>query len=251
MTTGIVGSTRCAMFWRVLGRELELEPGRVGLAGADAERVEQRVLRRPRRAARLRDRADGIEIHRHACSCSSVQRHDNMVELGSALRDEVGNDLGELRRLPAHLVVARGRAAAPAFGHRDAVAVDEEHAAGHVGVVVRTEPHDERRDVGGVERVERPPRARRPHAHEVLGHARARDRRDRVRAHAVAAELEAADDRERGDAGLGRAVVGLARRCRTRPTATTCSRCGLAPACRPSPGRASTRPRDGSARTRP
>ena len=29
--------------------------------------------------------------------------------------------------------------------------------------------------------------------------------------HAVAAELEPADDRERGDAGLGRAVVGLAR----------------------------------------
>ena len=35
--------------------------------------------------------------------------------------------------------------------------------------------------------------------------------RDRVGAHAVAAELEPADDRERGDAGLGRAVVGLAR----------------------------------------
>ena len=44
-----------------------------------------------------------------------------------------------------------------------------------------------------------------------LGQARARDRADRVDAHADALELARHHDRHRRDAGLGRRVVGLAR----------------------------------------
>ena len=50
---------------RVLGGELQLEPGRIHLTRADSERVEQCVLRRPRVAAGLRDGTNGFQVHRH------------------------------------------------------------------------------------------------------------------------------------------------------------------------------------------
>ena len=72
-----------------------------------------------------------------------------------------------------------------------------------------------------------------------------------LHAHAVAVELHLGDDRQRGDAGLRGAVVGLAdvaeqprrRRRVDRPTPS--------PACPPWPARASTRPRSASARSGP
>ena len=92
-------------------------------------------------------------------------------------------------------------------------ALDEEDLPGDVAVLHR-ETRDERRDVGGVPRV-KDRRVRRGddvvgQSGRRLGHARARRGRDRVRAHAVATELFGDDHRERGDAGLGGAVVRLA-----------------------------------------
>ena len=82
------------------------------------------------------------------------------------------------------------------------------------------EPRDDRRDPARATSSPSPRRLALAHA-EVLGHAGERGRGDGVDRDAVAAPAPSrGDDRERGDAGLGRAVVRLARRCRRCPTAS-------------------------------
>ena len=87
---------------------------------------------------------------------------------------------------------------------------------------------------------------------DLLGEARARDRCDRVDAHADALELARHHDRHRRDAGLGRRVVGLARvavEARLRRGVHDLAR---SPARRsPSTSPASTRPRSATARSGP
>ena len=56
----------------VLGRELELESGGIGHAGADTQAVEQAVLRGPRALARLALGSDGIGVDRHGSSWSTA-----------------------------------------------------------------------------------------------------------------------------------------------------------------------------------
>jgi len=56
----------------------------------DAERVEQRVLGRPRGAARLRDRSDGVEVHGHDLVLSPCPTQDSIVELGCACATRSG-----------------------------------------------------------------------------------------------------------------------------------------------------------------
>ena len=75
-----------------------------------------------------------------------------------------------------------------------------------------TEPHDQRRHVLRRHRVERRGIVGRRHhvGEDRLGHAGAGRRGDGVGGDAVAPELGRLHERERGDAGLGRAVGGLA-----------------------------------------
>ena len=97
----------------------------------------------------------------------------------------------------------------PALGHGQALARDDDHAAGDVARQRRGEP-----DEGG----RHPARVERAGAGVVgvaeahrLGHGRQCGRAQGVDGGAVPAELHGGGDRERGDGGLGRAVVRLAR----------------------------------------
>ena len=90
---------------------------------------------------------------------------------------------------------------------------DREHLAGDRAVRVG-ETGDQRGDVGGANASNSPSGTslgeQRAHARGGQGEPGAGDRGDRVDAHAVALELVRGDQGQRGDAGLGGAVVGLA-----------------------------------------
>ena len=98
-------------------------------------------------------------------------------------------------------------------------------------------------------------RGRRAHAvgEDLFGHARARRGCDRVRGHAVAADLGRLDERERGDAGLRggvRALADAAQEARARRRVDDAAAMSTA-ARRPWRARASARTRGGSARSGP
>src|SRR6185295_10934475 len=82
-----------------------------------------------------------------------------------------------------------------------------EYAAGHVARARAGEPGDDRRDPARMK--SRLLFVRAASHPEVFGKPRERAGCDRVDGDAVAAELARGDDRERRDAGLGGAVVGL------------------------------------------
>ena len=97
----------------------------------------------------------------------------------------------------------------PALGHRQRHAGHVEHPAGDVA---RTRLEASQVTIGAIQRGDicsLISSSALAHA-EVLGHAGERGRGDGVDGDAVAGQLHGGDDREGGDAGLGRAVVGLA-----------------------------------------
>ena len=135
-----------------------------------------------------------------------------MLAFGAALATRSGTTLPSSAGSQRSPLSGAG-AGHPALGHADVAALHVEDAAGDVRRLGAAQPHHDGRDVGRVE-AGRTPRACcsadcRAHA-EVLGHAGQRGRRDGVHRDAVALELHGGDDGEGGDAGLGRAVVGLA-----------------------------------------
>ena len=120
-------------------------------------------------------------------------------------RDE---HLAEQRvRLPALRRVEQ-LTGAPARERVHGAAPDVEHLAGDRLRLVGAERDDDGGDVRRVERVEALLRC--AHLERLLGHARARVRREAVDGDAVALELLRDDDREAGDARLRGAVVRLA-----------------------------------------
>ena len=102
---------------------------------------------------------------------------------------------------------ARRRAAAPALGDRQHLAGRLEHPAGDAGGLLGCQPRDDRGDPARRPRLAgRVVGRRRP---EPLGHPGQGDGRHGVDGDAVAGDLQGGDVGERGDAGLGRAVVRL------------------------------------------
>jgi hypothetical protein len=96
----------------------------------------------------------------------------------------------------------------PALVQLDQAAGDPDDLAGDLGGGVRQQPHHHRGDIRRVERVEGALEVEL--AEGALGHGRPGPGGDGVHPHAVAGQLEGADDGEAGHPGLGRPVVGLA-----------------------------------------
>ena len=185
----------------------------------------QGVLAGPRTAGGLGPAAHGIGVDRHVCAApvvrSSVVSRDRWDGVDQTVRSGrsrtcwrwagLGDQGGRPRRRARRRRRSGPRAigpAVPALAHRDHAAGDVEHPPGDVGGLGAGQPADDRGDVGrrhlllgllvGL-----------THA-QALGHAGQGGGGDGVDGDAVAAELHGRDDREAGDAGLGRAVVGLA-----------------------------------------
>ena len=102
-TTGKVGRTRWVDVLAVLGGELELEPGRIGDAGADAEGVEQAVLGVPGRLVGFAGVPDGIRIDRHGWTVARVPARA-APPARRPPSEASGEDLGQL-----HLDAGSGR----------------------------------------------------------------------------------------------------------------------------------------------
>ncbi len=152
-----------------------------------------------------------LEREHQSAACSERPPADCMPAIipgGDAPFGKRDEHLAEQRvRLPA-LGRVEQLARAPALERVDGAAPDVEHLAGDRLRLVRAERDDDGGDVRRVERVEA--LLRRAHLERLLGHARARVRREAVDGDAVALELLRDDDREAGDARLRGAVVRLA-----------------------------------------
>ena len=150
--TGNVGSASCFTSWLFSVVNSSSKPGRVGLARAHAERVEQTVLVVPRPFARRRDRTNGIKVHRHVLRYSPS--YSNMPAFGRASATNFGTTSVSLlgsQRNP--LFSAVGPRCQPSATPMRSPATRNTRP-GDVFRLVRAEPHDERRDVRRVERVE-------------------------------------------------------------------------------------------------
>jgi hypothetical protein len=107
--------------------------------------------------------------------------------------------LADVQHVVAAVAVERG----------DVAAQDLPHAARHLAALAAGQPRHEGRHVGRVVHVEALFRGLHGVREGALGHARARDGADGVGRDAVAPELRALHQRERGDAGLGGRVGAL------------------------------------------